>query len=95
MPVEFLDREDTSGAGHYTDAVWDTLRMNNILQHFVTAFLDLHLKGDTDKAAYLDVVEDGADGVYAMNPNGQARGDHTYWRGFGQGSAVGLKLYRN
>ena len=95
LPVEFLDREDTSGAGHYTDAVWDTLRMNNILQHFVTAFLDLHLKGDTDKAAYLEVVEDGADGVYAMNPNGQARGDHTYWRGFGQGSAVGLKLYRN
>lgn len=95
LPVEFLDREDTTGAGHYTDPVWDTLRMNNILQHFVTAFLDLHLKGDTDKASYLDVVEDGADGVYAMNPDGQARADHTYWQGFGQGSAVGLKLYRN
>lgn len=95
LPVEFLDREDSSGAGHYTDPVWDTLRMNNILQHFVTAFLDLHLKGDADKARYLDVVEDGADGVYAMNPDGQARPDHTYWPGFDQGSAVGLKLYRN
>ncbi len=95
LPVEFLDREDTTGAGHYTDPVWDTLRMNNILQHFVTAFLDLHLKGDTDKAAYLDLVEDGADGVYAMNPDGQARANHSYWRGFGPGSAVGLKLYRN
>lgn len=95
LPVEFLDREDSSGAGHYTDPVWDTLRMNNILQHFVTAFLDLHLKGDADKASYLDVVEDGADGVYAMNPDGQARPDHTYWPGFDQGSAVGLKLYRN
>ncbi|MBC53411.1 MAG: dienelactone hydrolase [Gammaproteobacteria bacterium] len=95
LPVEFLDREDTTGASHYTDPVWDTLRMNNILQHFVTAFLDLHLKGEGDKAAYLDVVEDGADGVYAMNPDGQARANHTYWRGFGQGSAVGLKLYRN
>ena len=38
---------------HYADAVWDTVRMNNIAAHFVTAFLDLHLKGDTAKAAYL------------------------------------------
>ncbi|HDZ07915.1 alpha/beta hydrolase family protein [Pseudohongiella sp.] len=95
LPVEFLDREDSSGADHYTDPVWDTLRMNNILQHFVTAFLDLHLKGDADKASYLDLVEDGADGVYAMNPDGRARPNHTYWQGFGPGSAVGLKLYRN
>lgn len=95
LPVEFLDRDDSSGADHYTDPVWDTLRMNNILQHFVTAFLDLHLKSDADKAAYLDVIEDGADGVYAINPNGQARPEHSYWKGFGEGSAVGLKLYRN
>lgn len=95
LPVEFLDREDSSGAGHYTDPVWDTLRMNNILQHFVTAFLDLHLKADAAKASYLNVVEDGADGVYAMNPDGQARPNHSYWPGFGQGSAVGLKLHRN
>ena len=95
LPVEFLDREDSTGAGHYTDPVWDTLRMNNILQHFVTAFLDLHLKADAGKASYLEVIEDGADGVYAISPNGQARPDHTYWKGFGQGSAVGLKLYRN
>ncbi|MEX0739902.1 MAG: dienelactone hydrolase [Pseudohongiella sp.] len=95
LPVEFLDREDTTGAGHYTDPVWDTLRMNNILQHFATAFLDLHLKGDADKATYLDVIEDGAEGVHAINPNGEARPEHTYWKGFGQGSAVGLKLYRN
>jgi predicted dienelactone hydrolase len=38
---------------HYADAVWDTLRMNNIAAHFVTAFLDIHLKGDAAKAAYL------------------------------------------
>ncbi len=38
---------------HYADAVWDTVRMNNIAAHFVTAFLDLHLKGKTAKAAYL------------------------------------------
>ncbi len=38
---------------HYADAVWDTVRMNNITQHVVTAFLGLHLKGDTAMAAYL------------------------------------------
>jgi predicted dienelactone hydrolase len=38
---------------HYGDAVWDNVRMNNILQHMVTAFLGLHLKGDTAMASYL------------------------------------------
>jgi pimeloyl-ACP methyl ester carboxylesterase len=38
---------------HYADAVWDTVRMNNILQHYVTAFLGLHLNGDVGMAAYL------------------------------------------
>lgn len=41
-------------AEHYADPVWDTLRMNGIAQHFALAFLDLHLKGDRTKAAYLD-----------------------------------------
>lgn len=38
---------------HYADKVWDTVRMNNIAAHFVTAFLDLHLKGDADRARLL------------------------------------------
>jgi pimeloyl-ACP methyl ester carboxylesterase len=38
---------------HYADALWDTVRMNNILQHYVTAFLGLHLKGGAGMAAYL------------------------------------------
>ncbi len=38
---------------HYGDAVWDSVRMNNVTQHFVTAFLDRHLKGDADRARYL------------------------------------------
>ena len=38
---------------HYADAVWDSVRMNNIAQHFVTAFLGLHLKGDAGMAGYL------------------------------------------
>ena len=39
---------------HYADGVWDTVRMNNILDHFATAFFALHLKGEMDKQAYLD-----------------------------------------
>jgi len=39
---------------HYADAVWDTVRMNNILDHFATAYFDLYLKGDLAKQAYFD-----------------------------------------
>jgi predicted dienelactone hydrolase len=94
LPVEFYCREDQSGAGHYTDGVWDTLLTNNILQHFVTAFLDLHLKGDGSKRRYLDVVEDGADAVYSIDHEGLPTARHTYWPGFQQGSTVGLKMLR-
>ncbi len=38
---------------HYGDAVWDTVRMNNIAQHFALAFLDRYLKGRQDREAYL------------------------------------------
>jgi predicted dienelactone hydrolase len=46
--LEFLPAE------HYADPVWDTCQMNSIAQHFARAFLDLHVKGDAAKAAYLD-----------------------------------------
>jgi predicted dienelactone hydrolase len=39
---------------HYADAVWDTVRMNNILDHFATAYFDLNLKGDQEKKAYFE-----------------------------------------
>ena len=39
---------------HYADAVWDTVRMNNILDHFATAYFDLYLKGDADKKGYFE-----------------------------------------
>ena len=44
---------------HYADAVWDNVRMNNILDHFATAYFDLFLKGQQDKAAYLRRSADG------------------------------------
>lgn len=38
---------------HYGDAVWDSVRMNNIAQHFAAAFFGMHLRGE-DTLAYLD-----------------------------------------
>jgi predicted dienelactone hydrolase len=63
---------------HYADAVWDTTRMNNILDHFATAYFDVHLKGELDKKAYLDPALDPA-------PNAP-------WKGFKPRTAVGLTL---
>ncbi|MEP3247552.1 MAG: dienelactone hydrolase family protein [Sneathiella sp.] len=77
---------------HYADAVWDTLRMNNITQHFATAYLGQHLKGDGDMKAYLDLVEDADKGVYAAEKDGSLKPEHTYWKGFQNRTAKGLKL---
>ena len=75
---------------HYTDAVWDTARMNNIAQHFVTAWMDSHLKNDAEKGGYLDLVEDSNAGVWSVEDDGTEKDDHSYWKGFAQGSAKGL-----
>ncbi|MFG6498374.1 alpha/beta hydrolase family protein [Sulfitobacter sp. 1A13191] len=75
---------------HYTDAVWDTVRMNNIAQHFVTAWMDSHLKGESEKAAYLDLVENSNDGVWSVEEDGTEKEDHSYWKGFPEGTAKGL-----
>jgi len=81
-----------SAYSHYADAVWDTARMNNIFNHFATAFLSIHLKGEQDKQTYLDVVSRGRDGIYAIDRDGKAGPTHTYWKGFKRGTAVGLTL---
>ena len=60
---------------HYADAVWDTARMNNIFNHFATAFFGVHLKGEADKQAYLDVVPNGKDAVYAVDRDGKPTAD--------------------
>jgi predicted dienelactone hydrolase len=76
---------------HYADPVWDTVRMNGIAQHFALAFLDLHLRGDESRSAYLDLVENANDGVWSVE-EGVRSDDHSYWEGFRQGHAVGLRF---
>ncbi|MCB5199574.1 alpha/beta fold hydrolase [Loktanella sp. TSTF-M6] len=75
--------------GHYADAVWDNVRMNNITQHFVTAWLDQHLKG-IDRAAYFDLVPNAQDGVWDRDDAGNPTEADTYWTGFPNRTAAGL-----
>lgn len=63
----------------YADSVWDQRRINNINQHFLTAFLGVHLKG---KAAYTKYLEAG-----------ELEGEE-HWPGFKPRTAVGLELRR-
>jgi hypothetical protein len=51
--------------------------MNNIAQHFATAFLGKYLKGDASLNTYLEIPQKPTDGA---------------WKGFADGSNVGLRL---
>ena len=75
---------------HYADPVWDNVRMNNISQHFVSVFLDLHLKGDAAMQPYLTLVPDAADGVWAVDDAGAPLPTNSYWAGFQNRTAAGL-----
>lgn len=81
-----------AGFGHYADPVWDTVRMNNILDHFASAFFGLHLTGEQDKQAYFDLVPNGKDAVYSVDKDGKQAPAHTYWKGFKRKTAIGLVL---
>ncbi|WP_282602291.1 alpha/beta fold hydrolase [Paracoccus sp. PARArs4] len=94
-PVESWQMSEKLGWApfeHYADPVWDTVRMNNVLQHFSTAFLDLHLKGDNAAGEYLDLVPDAADGVWSADADGNPDEANTYWKGFANRTAKGLSF---
>lgn len=91
VPVEIVNSESHTGASHYTDPVWDNVRMNNIMDHFITAFLDLQLKDKAKSRSWLDLVPDSGDSIYSMIA-GKPTKTHTYWKGFPQGTAIGLKF---
>lgn len=77
---------------HYTDPVWDSARMNNISQHFVSAWLALYLKEDESAKAYLALTPESKDGVWSKNSNGETTPNHTYWQGFKNRTAAGLRF---
>lgn len=75
---------------HYADAVWDSVRMNNISQHFVTAWLGKYLHDDAEKASYLELVPNSNDAVWAREKDGAPKPEDTYWKGFPDRTAKGL-----
>jgi predicted dienelactone hydrolase len=87
-----VETQQSTAFAHYADAVWDNARMNNIFNHFATAYFRAYLKGEADQQAYLAVVPNGKDAVYAMDREGKPTATHNYWKGFKRGTAVGLVL---
>jgi len=93
-PAEAFRFDDDLGfnvSEHYADPVWDTVRMNNIAQHFVTAWLGQHLKGQAQMGGYLDLVANANDGVWSVAEDGTENAEHSYWEGFAKGTAKGLR----
>lgn len=76
----------------YAEFAWDARRINNINQHFVTAFLGRVLKGERT-GRYLNLIERSNDGVWVQNDDGSFSPEHSYWAGFQERTAVGLELY--
>ena len=73
---------------HYQEPAWDNRRCNNINQHFITAFLGIHLKGMDEYQSYLDLIPFSNDGTPGLDPP-----DPNYWKGFKEWTAVGLELH--
>ncbi len=78
-------------AAHYQDPVWDSVRMNNIAQHFATAFLGRHLRNDAAMQPYLELVEYSREGKWSAETNGSFKADHSFWKGFQRRNAAGLR----
>ncbi|WP_158857212.1 alpha/beta hydrolase family protein [Lunatibacter salilacus] len=63
---------------HYAEPVWDQRRINNINQHFLTAFLGIKLKG-LDYGSFLDLTKESTE---------------ESWKGFKPRTSIGLQLWR-
>ncbi|WP_133471849.1 alpha/beta hydrolase family protein [Paraglaciecola marina] len=88
----FDERLGFNVSEHYIDAVWDNVRMNNIAQHFVSAWLAKYLKDDDNMQAYLELVPNSNDGIWAMDKQAQPKAEHNYWKGFKEHTAKGLRF---
>jgi predicted dienelactone hydrolase len=82
----------------FEDPVWRKSRLMAIEAHFITAFLDRTVKGDTAKSAYIDgLVPNADDGAWpnpppdydAVSPGPPLA---TLWKGFQRAHAAGMQL---
>ena len=83
----------SDGARRWDDWVWNQWHVNSINFHFVTAFMDALLKGESDKLSYLQVREPvGQKCVYSIT-DGVPNPEHTWWPGFDPNhTTLGLTL---
>lgn len=90
-----VDHLDFVPFEHYADPVWDTVRMNNIAQHFAVAWFGLHLKDDQSMAPYLELSGRSGEGVWDIGDDGMPGPRHTFWKGFRERTAAGLAFERS
>jgi predicted dienelactone hydrolase len=82
----------------FDEPVWRKDRITAINQHFITAFLDLYVKGDESRRSFLYVSPvKSNDGQWPLPPGksaGAAFSDgNDYWKGFERRWAVGLEMH--
>jgi predicted dienelactone hydrolase len=75
---------------HYQEPAWDNRRLNNINQHFITAFLGKYLTGAQEQyAEYLELLP-------ISNQSPRTDTSHPdYWKGFKNWSAIGMELHHS
>ncbi|MBX9885642.1 MAG: dienelactone hydrolase [Novosphingobium sp.] len=81
----------------FEDRMWRKPRVNSIALHFITAFLDLQLKGDAAKAEYLAVPSEESDGAKWTSDDKaydavSEGGANPTWKGFTKDHQNGLVL---
>ncbi len=90
---------DFTGEESFTEPVWRKDRITAINQHFITAFLDLYLKGDQTRRSFLYVTpEKSNDGQWPLAMGASvgaayATEEQKYWKGFQRRWAVGLEMH--
>lgn len=86
----------------FEDPVWQREKILSVNQHFITAFLDLNLKGLEDRRGYLDVPTALSNDGEWPQPMGKnystqyadgANGSESYWKGFKRRQALGLEMH--
>ena len=83
----------------FEDAVWRKDRLLPLQAHFITAFLDRYVKGETGRDAYLNGLTVQSDaGRWPGAPVGRVAQyspgppASTVWKGFQPGRAVGMSF---
>lgn len=92
-------QQDLWNQDWFEDPVWRKDRLIGVSLHFITAFLDLHLKGDASRRSFIEgLVVESSSGEWtsqtpipwnAYSPGGEGI---TLWKGFQRRHADGLTL---